>query len=61
MPYEFKCSGVGFDCPFSASGNTEEEVTEKAKKHGKEAHGFTDEQLNDPEMVAKVKSAIRKK
>jgi predicted small metal-binding protein len=61
MPYQFKCSGVGFDCPFTAEGDTEEEVIEKAKKHGKEAHGFSDEQLNDPEMVAKVKKAIEKK
>ena len=59
MPYKFACSDVGFNCPFTAQGNSEEEVIDKAKQHGKEAHDFTEEQLNDPQMMKKVKAAIK--
>jgi predicted small metal-binding protein len=30
-----------------------------AIKHSKEVHNYTDEQINDPEMMKKVKSAIK--
>jgi predicted small metal-binding protein len=30
-----------------------------AVKHGKEVHGYTEEQLNDPEMIKNVKAAIK--
>jgi len=59
MPYKFACSDVGFSCPYTADGNTEGEVIDKAKQHGKEVHGFTEEQLNDPQMIKKVKGAIK--
>jgi hypothetical protein len=38
---------VQVDCPCVARGETEE------------VHGYTDEQLNDPEMMNKVKVAIK--
>lgn len=55
----FACRDVGIDCPYVARGETEEELMADAVKHGKEVHGYTDEQLNDPEMMKKVKSAIK--
>ncbi len=53
------CKDVGVDCPFVARGETEEELMKVVVKHGKEVHGYTDEQLNDPEMIKKVKAAIK--
>jgi len=35
-----------------------EELMADGAKHGKEVHGYTDEQLNDPEMQEKIKAAV---
>jgi len=59
MAKSFACRDVGIDCPYVARGETEEELMADVIKHGKEVHGYTDEQLNDPEMMKKVKSAIK--
>jgi hypothetical protein len=32
----------------------------KGKKHVKEVHGYTDEQVNDPKFVAESKKIIKK-
>lgn len=50
---------IGSQCPYIARGETEEELMEDAIKHTKEVHGYTDEQLNDPEMMKKVKAATK--
>jgi len=36
-----------------------EEVLVQVAKHAKEVHGLTDEQLNDPELMEKIKAAIK--
>jgi len=59
MAKTFACRAVRADCPYVARGETEEELMADIIKHGKEVHGYTDEQLNDPEMMKKVKSAIK--
>lgn len=33
------------NCDYVAKGNTEQELMEDGFKHAKEAHGFTDEQI----------------
>lgn len=53
------CRDVGHDCPFEARGETMEEVLVQVAKHAKEVHGLTDEQLNDPELMEKIKAAIK--
>ena len=59
MAFQLACQDVGISCDFIAKGETEEELLEEVAKHGKEVHGYTDEQLNDPEMMKKVKSAVK--
>jgi len=59
MAKTFTCRDVGVDCPYIARGETEEELMADLSKHAKEVHGYTDEQLNDPEMIKKVKAAIK--
>ncbi|NVM46979.1 MAG: DUF1059 domain-containing protein, partial [Candidatus Lokiarchaeota archaeon] len=39
---------------------TEKELMADMGKHAKEVHGYTDEQLKDPEMMKKIKAAIKK-
>jgi len=60
MAMTLACRDTGVDCPYVARGETEEELMGDVLKHGKEVHGYTDEQLNDPEMMKKVKAAIKK-
>ena len=60
MAYTIACQDVGVTCPFVAKGETIDEVIAEASKHAKEAHGYTDEQLNDPQFMKEVKAAIKK-
>ena len=59
MPKTFSCKDVGVECPYVARGETEEELMADISKHAKEVHGYTEEQLKDPEMMKKVKDAIK--
>jgi predicted small metal-binding protein len=59
MAMTLACRDVGTDCPYVARGETEEELMADIAKHGKEVHGYTEEQLKDPEMMKKVKAAIK--
>ena len=59
MGKKLTCQDLGVTCPFEAHGETEDEVIGRIAKHAKEVHGYTDEQLSDPEMMKKVKEAIK--
>ena len=59
MAYTFACKDVGVSCPFVTKGETIDEVLAEASKHAKEAHGYTDDQLNDPQFIKEVKAAIK--
>ena len=59
MAKTFSCRDVGVNCPYVARGETEEELMADIAKHAKEVHSYTDEQLKDPEMMKKVKEAIK--
>lgn len=59
MTYKLACEDVGVTCPFVAEGKTVDEMMDVAVKHAKEAHGYTDEQLNDPETQKEIKAAIK--
>ena len=51
-----RCREVGVDCDFEARGETEQDVLDKCAEHGRTAHGM---QELSPEVVAKVRAAIR--
>ena len=51
-----RCRDVGVDCDFEARGETEQEVLDQCAEHGRTAHGM---QELTPELVAKVRAAIR--
>jgi predicted small metal-binding protein len=50
------CDDLMKGCDFVARGDTEDEVMQKAAAHAKNDHGM---QSISPEMVQKVKAAIR--
>jgi len=60
MGMTVSCKDLDADCSYVAHGKTEEELMANMTKHAKKVHGYTDEQLNDPEMVKKIKAAIKK-
>lgn len=60
MAVTLACKDMGVECPFVARGETEEEMMAEMGKHAKEVHGYTDEQLNDPAMMEKVKAMIKR-
>ena len=59
MAYKLNCKDFGSDCDYVAKGETVDDLLANCTKHVKEVHGFTDEQLNDPEMIEKAKSLIQ--
>ena len=50
------CNDVVPGCTFTATAATEEELVKKVAAHASKDHGVTDV---TPELLAKVKSAIR--
>jgi len=61
MTKELHCRDVGPDCDATVVADNEDEVLAQVAAHAKDAHGMTDEQINDPEFVTKVKSQIHDK
>ena len=55
MGYEFECTNVVPGCEGKVSGDTKEDVVQKAAEHAADAHGTP--QLPD-EVVEKVKASI---
>jgi len=60
MAYKLVCRDLGVDCSYTAHGKTEEELMKEVVIHAKKVHKYTDKQINDPKMMKKVKSAIKK-
>ncbi len=59
MTLSFNCKDAGdLSVPGTKFGETEEELLENAKRHGIEAHGYTEETFN--ERIGKDKENFRK-
>ncbi len=56
MAKVLKCADVTGTCPEVIRGQTEDEVLQAAAKHARDQHGMAE---LPPEVVAKVKAAIR--
>ena len=61
MTYTLACKDAGVDCPHVAQGETEKEVLQNGIKHVKAAHGYTDEQLNDPKFIEESRKLVKTK
>ncbi len=59
MGFTLACKDAGVDCPYIARGETMDEVFADAAKHGKDIHGYTDEQLKDPKMMEMMKALVK--
>jgi predicted small metal-binding protein len=58
--YKLECREVGFDCPHTMTGNTEDEVLQKAKEHGTREHNLKETEIESPDMQSKLKSLVRR-
>ncbi len=62
MTMTLACKDIGMPtCPYVAHAENVEDVLKDAGVHAKQVHGYTDAQLNDPEMITTLKKAIKKK
>jgi predicted small metal-binding protein len=59
MTLTVSCKDTGIECDFVARAESEEELMTQLVKHGKEVHGYTDEQLSDPAMIEKIKAIVK--
>jgi predicted small metal-binding protein len=60
MTMTLACKDTGIlECPFVARAETMEELMNDAGKHAKEVHGYTDKELNDPELMTTLKKVIK--
>lgn len=59
MGMTLACRDSGIDCDYVTRGETVEEIMQDIAKHAKNVHGYTDEQLKDPELLEKIKSLIK--
>ena len=58
--YKLECREVGFDCSHTMTGNTEEEVLQRAREHGTQVHNLKESEIQNPKMQNKLRSLIRK-
>ena len=61
MTYTLACNDTGISCPYVAKGETMDELMTDAGQHAKSVHSYTDEQLNDPELLKQLKAVIKQK
>ncbi len=61
MAKTISCREVGLftDCDEVMRVETEDDLMSSAAAHSREAHGMTDEQLNDPQTQQTVRAFIR--
>jgi predicted small metal-binding protein len=60
MTMTLACKDAGMkECPYVARGQNMEELMNDMGKHAKTIHGYTDEQLNDPEMITTLKKVVK--
>jgi predicted small metal-binding protein len=62
MSLSLACNDVdpSSNCPFVAHAATEEALFADTAKHAKEVHGYTDEQLNNPDLIKQMRSVIKR-
>ena len=59
MEMTLACKDIGVECSYVARGETKDTLMADAGKHAKGVHGYTDEQLSDPDMMKAVDKAIK--
>ncbi len=58
MLFKYTCKGMGLNCPFMATGITEEEVTQTALQHVLENHTKEFNSIQTPEEIQRMEQAL---
>jgi predicted small metal-binding protein len=53
----FACKDMGFECDYTATAETKEELMQQIAAHGMEVHSLTEADMT-PEMMARLDSVI---
>ncbi len=56
MAKQLACADMGVNCDYKATGDTVQEVLQKAGEHAATVHGMTN---MPPEMMAKVQAMVK--
>ena len=56
MAKELSCADMGVDCDFKTTGDTLQEVMQKAGEHAATAHGITN---MPPELMSQVQAMVK--
>jgi predicted small metal-binding protein len=60
MTMTLACKDTGMPtCPYVARADNMDDLMNDAGKHAKEVHGYTDAQLNNPELITTLKKAVK--
>ncbi len=54
MAYQLACRDLGMDCKFIGKSHSIHNLLVRVARHAKEAHGYTDAQLQDSKMVRQL-------
>ena len=60
MKYTLACKDLDIDCDYVSKGGSIREVMDDSMMHAKSEHEMTSKDLNDPKMMKKMKSAVKK-
>ncbi len=60
MAYQLACKDLGMDCKFINKSESIHKLLARVARHAKEAHGYTDAQLQDSEMVRQLLIAAKR-
>ncbi len=61
MKLTLACKDLGLNCDYVAHGEFFFELMTDEERHGKDIHGFTEEDIHSPEMTEKIKAAVKQK
>lgn len=59
MSLSIACSDMGFAGEHAINGGSTEELIRQMQDHAKAKHGYTEEQVQQPEMIEIMRGAIR--
>ena len=59
LPMTITCEAMGYTCGYEITGKSMDQLISGVKHHAGEFHGYTDEEINDPEKLEAWKGSIR--
>ena len=60
MAYRLCCRDIGMDCDFTVTGTNTKEMIKKEGEHAMQKHSISDREINSPNMLKKIRAAIKK-